>query len=485
MRRLHIIIYVAIVGLALSAWAAVSHRVEASDSALADMYSAVANKYSDAPMGTLPLALPADDDADTLVTDTLVEDSLNLDSIPLSLQEKMALLLEDDMFQTSIVGIEIYDLTADTMVYKYNERQTLRPASTMKLLSAITALDKLGGSYRFSTTLKSKGSIMERVDTLGKKHNVLVGDLVVRGGMDPMFNSDDMLAFVESLQKQKIDTIFGTITSDLTFKDTNRLGEGWCWDDKNPVLTPLLWDRKDNFTDKFRQKIRDAGIAICAATAAPRDSAFQADLKQQGVSERTLTTRYHSIDQVLQPMMKKSDNLYAECTFYQVAAASHKKYAAAKDAASTMHDLIRKLGLDPKRYYIADGSGLSLYNYQSPDMQVKMLRYAYRNSNIYSHLLPTLPIAGVDGTLSKRMTKSACRSHVKAKTGTVQGISALAGYVFTEKGNILCFSIMNSGIRHSSSGRNFQDRVCEVMYKYDNAPLPAVPANAAEVEIVE
>lgn len=57
----------------------------------------------------------------------------------------------------------------------------------------------------------------------------------------------------------------------------------------------------------------------------------------------------------------------------------------------------------------------------------KMLRYAYQNDNIYNHLNQALPIAGVDGTLKKRMKGSLASGNVRAKTGTVTGISSLAG----------------------------------------------------------
>ena len=55
------------------------------------------------------------------------------------------------MFNTSQVGIMVYDLDADSTIYAHGERQLLRPASTMKVITAITAIDKLGGSYRFKT----------------------------------------------------------------------------------------------------------------------------------------------------------------------------------------------------------------------------------------------------------------------------------------------------------------------------------------------
>ncbi len=57
----------------------------------------------------------------------------------------------------------VWDLEADSCIYKHNERQLMRPASTMKLLTAITALDKLGGSYQFKTQLKYTGTIEEGV----------------------------------------------------------------------------------------------------------------------------------------------------------------------------------------------------------------------------------------------------------------------------------------------------------------------------------
>ena len=55
-------------------------------------------------------------------------------------------LLEHDMFKTSQVGIMVYDLDADSTIYAHGERQLLRPASTMKVLTAIAAIDKLGGN---------------------------------------------------------------------------------------------------------------------------------------------------------------------------------------------------------------------------------------------------------------------------------------------------------------------------------------------------
>ena len=219
------------------------------------------------------------------------------------------------------------------------------------------------------------------------------------------------------------------------------------------MLTPLLYGRKDKFMDRFEQQLRDAGIVVEAFSASGRkpEDAY------------CIVSRYHTMDQVLMRMLKESDNLYAEAMFYQLAASAGSRPATAKDARAAVKRLINKIGLDPSRYKIADGSGLSLYNYVSAELEVRLLRYAYQNRNIYLHLQPTLPEAGVDGTLRSRMQGSFTRGNVRAKTGTVTGISSLAGYCRASNGHMLCFAIINQGLLHGKNGRAFQDCVCEIL----------------------
>ena len=346
--------------------------------------------------------------------------------------------------RTSQVGLMVYDLTADTALYMFNHRQAMRPASTMKLVTAIAAIDRLGGSYQYRTTLYYTGRIANRT---------LTGDLYCVGGMDPRFNTDDLMAFVESVRSLGIDTLRGRIVADRSFKEEELLGEGWCWDDDNPVLTPLLLNRKDNLTERLAARLADSGAVVEAQLATgplPAGAAF--------ICQRT-----HSIEQVLEKMMKESDNLYAEATFFQLAAAEGQRPAKAKNAANAVKRLIQKVGLAPSNYRIADGSGLSLYNYVSPELMTRLLRYAWRNKNISDCLLPTLPVAGVDGTLQGRMKKTKAEGNVHAKTGTLTGISSLAGYCTSPEGHELCFAIINQGVMRNSDGRDFQDEVCQLL----------------------
>ncbi len=379
------------------------------------------------------------------VPDTFRVDTTDMTLVwPQNIQYRLDSLLRHPMFETSTVGLEVYDLTADSILYKVNEHQMLRPASTMKLVTAIAAINKLGGSFQFRTQLYYTGHV---------DNHTLSGNLYCVGGFDPRFNVDDMNAFVESIRHMGVDTIRGSIVADRTMKDDNLLGEGWCWDDDNPQLSPLTIGRNTEFTERFIRQLTNDGLVleVSIADGALPDNAYH------------LCSRYHSIDQVLQRMMKQSDNFYAEALFYQLAASQGFRPARAKDAAAIVKQLIAKVGLGSRPYRIADGSGLSLYNYLSAELEVRLLRYAYRNSTVYLHLLPSLPIAGVDGTLRDRMRGTFAADNVKAKTGTVEGVSSLAGYCTAANGHQLCFSIINQGIMHTKNGRRFQDRVCNAL----------------------
>ena len=352
-------------------------------------------------------------------------------------------ILRSPLLETVQTSLMVWDLTDDVPVYQFRERLHLRPASTMKCFTAIATLDKLGADYDFKTRIYYMGEIDDSTQ-------VLRGDLYCVGGMDPMFSSSDMIVLARAVRDQGIKGIEGNIYADLSFKDRNRLGEGWCWDDKNPNLSPLLIDRKDDFTYRFSRQLEDMGVTLNGSTGE----------RQLPTDAQLLTTCTHSIRQVLHRMMKQSDNLYAESMFYQLAANGGTRWASAKMARQYENALFDRLGLNPRDYNVADGSGLSLYNYVSTELEVKLLRYAYQRSDIYDAYLEALPIASVDGTLKKRMRGTAAAGNVRAKTGTVKGVSSLAGYLTASNGHLLCFSIINNGGLSNGPMRNFQNKIC-------------------------
>ena len=360
-------------------------------------------------------------------------------------QQALDQLCLSPIFETSQLGLYVYDLTDGQPLYAVNAAQRMRPASCQKVVTAVTALNYLKDDYRLTTDFRITGTV---------SGGVLNGDLIVVGGMDPLVTPTELLQAAASIKQQNgISSIAGNIVYDRSMREDKEYGWGWCWDDDYGPLSALLVDSKDNFDQKWLQALSQAGISTASlgTRQAPKG-------KQQSHSVYVIR---HYIDDLLVPMMKNSDNIYAECLFYQTAATVVKKGAGRKEGAQRTEELLRKIDVDPTPYRVADGSGLSLYNYVSAEMLVSLLGYAWRNESIRQHLLPSLPIAGFDGTLKNRMSGTEAEGNVRAKTGTVTGVSALAGYITAINGHILAFAIINQGITSASIGRGFQDKVCQ------------------------
>ena len=342
---------------------------------------------------------------DTVVADTVTTDTVVVLPWPQNVQARLDTLMLDPLLESTQLGLMVYDLTADSLLYSHGAKQTLRPASTMKLLTAVTALDLLGGDYKLNTSLRYKG------------------------------------------------TVRGRLVAAPSFKEEELLGEGWCWDDENPQLSSLLVERKDEFMTVLASKLREAGIVVEAPiTVVP----FEKDALM-------ICLRSHQLKEILVPMLKESDNLYAEAVFFQIAGSQTVRPAKAAHARQLIKRELSKAGVTGVAYRIADGSGLSLYNYVTPELMVKLLCYAYKNPKLFMQLYPALPIAGQDGTLKKRMTGPYTNGKVKAKTGTLTGISSLAGYLTTANNHVLAFSIINQGVLKNADGRGFQDKVCTAL----------------------
>ena len=223
-------------------------------------------------------------------------------------------ILQADIASTMQVGLMVWDLTDDKLLYASNERVHLRPASTMKCVTAIAALYRLGPNYNYRTDIYHTGSIDDST-------HVLNGDIYCVGGMDPLVSNTDITAIAQAIKALNITRINGNIYADLSFKDRDELGSGWCWDDKNPKLVPLLLGSHDNFVGTLYRRLRETGVE-------PGGVMGERTLPADGTT--LITTCTHSIGEVMDTMMKKSNNLYAESMFYQLAAANGGRWNSAR-----------------------------------------------------------------------------------------------------------------------------------------------------------
>ena len=100
-------------------------------------------------------------------------------------------------------------------------------------------------------------------------------------------------------------------------------------------------------------------------------------------------------------------------------------------------------GVPANAYILADGSGLSRYNYLSAEAIVRILQRVYNDRRHRDPFIQTLPVAGQDGgTIARRMKGTAAEGNAKAKTGSIANVRALSGFVTTRAGERLVFSIL-------------------------------------------
>ena len=165
--------------------------------------------------------------------------------------------------------------------------------------------------------------------------------------------------------------------------------------------------------------------------------------------------------------LKESDNLSAEALFRQLGRKNgHVSHLSFEDCQRVVERFMRhSLGYDPENYRIVDGSGVSLYNYVSPRLILAYLNYAYRHPDVFRLFYDCLPVAGVDGTLRGRMRSGKAFRNVRAKTGTVTGISSLAGYLTSVNGHKVSFVIINQNVLKARQARDLQDKICELLIR--------------------
>lgn len=175
---------------------------------------------------------------------------------------------------------------------------------------------------------------------------------------------------------------------------------------------------------------------------------------------------YHSwpMDTMLINLNKTSDNLSAENTLKSISVARGGIPGSAEFALFQVNETLAGMGIDTTRYYLVDGSGVSHYNLLTADMLVQLLTDMTRRPDVFPLFYHSLPIAGVDGTLEKRMLGTRAQGNLRAKTGSIGGVSSLSGYVTTADGERLVFSIlMQDFILPTRLYRDAQDKIGALM----------------------
>jgi serine-type D-Ala-D-Ala carboxypeptidase/endopeptidase (penicillin-binding protein 4) len=222
------------------------------------------------------------------------------------------------------------------------------------------------------------------------------------------------------------------------------------------------------FVSAFRNALATEGIAVAGDAIDIDDFASKPDLS----NARTIAVRQSPpLSQLATSMMRVSQNQYAEILLKAVGAtiglpgaeagttglpagssavaapdakaeAQSAKLGTAENGRRKMRELLKSWGIPDDGYIVADGSGLSRYNYVTAEALIHILQQLHERPAHASMFPSTLPVAGRDGTLAGRLVGTPAEGRVRAKTGTVDNVRAISGYVQTADEETLVFSII-------------------------------------------
>ena len=388
----------------------------------------------------------------------------------------------------SAVSISVKDIKNGKTVYSLHQDRLINPASTQKLITLAASLDTLGYDYRFLTLLYKSTN----------------NDLYLKLGADPYLTSSDLKSMMQKAKSKNI-TEPKNIYIDDYILDSVTWGEGWQWDDDlNPLMPkfgPYNLDRNlikvivspttlnspanvypevfypltfmnlvttgkendinishnttiannvlqvegsvakltgitipvSNIKRYFRLRLEDA--------VRNADILFYGTITQKKLPEKNVylvAQTEHPIKDAAKDILQKSDNMIAE-TVFKLAGGKFKNNTGSISSALEMFNAFcGKNNLKAEDVKLVDGSGVSKNNLMSADFMTSFLVAEAKQNNFETY--KSLMASPGTGTLEDRMLYF--RENLKAKTGTLTDVSAIAGYIKTQRGHEYAFDIM-------------------------------------------
>jgi D-alanyl-D-alanine carboxypeptidase/D-alanyl-D-alanine-endopeptidase (penicillin-binding protein 4) len=291
------------------------------------------------------------------------------------------------------------------------------PASVEKLLTTGAAFEFLGPDSRLETVVRSDGVLGE--------DGVLAGNLYLQGAGDPSFDAHDLALLASRVHKAGVETVDGAVYGDDTYFNS-------------PTTVAERLRRQLDARGVFvEQKARRGGTPSASTTVA-------------SVSSPLLSALVRHTNQI-------SDNYYAEMLLKGLGV-HFDGIGSTASGANAVRRFEEQIGVSS---IVQDGSGLSKRNAISPH-QVGRLLLSARQRPWFDPFYRSLPLAGRTGTLRDRMRRTAAGGHCRAKTGTLRGVSGLAGYCRSRSGRAFVFALLMNGV-NVYRARAAQDRIAAAL----------------------
>jgi D-alanyl-D-alanine carboxypeptidase/D-alanyl-D-alanine-endopeptidase (penicillin-binding protein 4) len=362
------------------------------------------------------------------------------------------------------VSAEVVDVASGDVLLDLDAADPATPASTAKLLTAVAAL----------TTL-------DPADTLETKvvAGATPGEVVLVGGGDVTLSRTAPsetypgAPTVADLATQVVaampaGTAVTRVVVDSSLFSGPLTASGWGpADAPSTYAAPVTATAVDGARvspgslARSGQPGLDAGAALADALGAPGATVV---LGQATVGAETLATVQSApIARLVEQTLSMSDNMLAEALARQVALARNLP-ATFEGGAQAVTDALSEAGIDVTGVSLADGSGLSRENRVPAGVLTAAVAGAADGSlDGASALLSGLPVAGYDGTLFDRGDAETAPGTVRAKTGTLLGVHALAGTVVTLDGRLLAFAVVADGSPSEEAAESALDDVAAAL----------------------
>ncbi|MCU7874308.1 MAG: D-alanyl-D-alanine carboxypeptidase/D-alanyl-D-alanine-endopeptidase [Candidatus Thiodiazotropha sp. (ex Lucinoma borealis)] len=414
-----------------------------------------------------------------------------------------------------------------------NEAVPRNPASVMKLLTSLLALDTLGPDYQWQTEAYIQGTL---------EQGVLVGDLILKGYGDPHLTPERFWQLLHGLRERGIQMIQGDLILDSSYfvatKEQRGDFDGKPWRAYNALPNPLslnfqatqlhlLPDRTEGVVHAFTYpplanlKISNHIKLVSGPCQKPHlrpvvhlsehkngatvniqgsystkcsewsntylvmdpaehlGGAFSLLWKEMGgqfngVVKQGIAPRgakpFHSIEsrplaEVIRGMNKFSNNLMSRMLLLTVSAETQGAPATITQSQDLIADWLSSWRLSSERVRVSNGAGLARDAQISAEIIGQLLQTAFQ-SPIMPEFMASLPIVGIDGTMRKRLHKTALAGRAHIKTGSLNDVSSMAGYVQDRHDQrwVVTLIINHPGLR-AWQGKQIQDAVLRWVYK--------------------
>ncbi|GAB3211314.1 hypothetical protein GCM10027294_33130 [Marinactinospora endophytica] len=368
---------------------------------------------------------------------------------------RLADKLDDPMSASGLTeGLSAYvaDAVTGERLYALEEDEGATPASTTKIVTSVAVLHELGPDERITTSVV-RGPATDDIILVGGGDPTLTE--VVRAGTYPRLPTMQELA-EETAAALKADGITSVrLGYDDSLYPGSALAPGWKQgyidEGSTAAVHALMLDGgRVHREESYSERVSDPPLAAAEAFARQLRR-FGVDVEGRPAEERApdQAEELASVDSapisaLVEMMMLRSDNNIAEALARQVAIARGEEPSFA-GAATATHAVLEELGVPG--VHVEDGSGLSVKNRITPRALVDLLLLSSDPQRPDLHyVLSGLPTANFSGTLSDRYSEysgaEAGAGLVRAKTGTLNGVSTLAGLAHDADGRLLVFAFM-------------------------------------------